>query len=270
MDEFTAIVTYAFRKAVAEHNVEIIQYCLNRGVSVTVDDVKMYIISNDMIGETDLDRDKDGFMLLLNNLPDNAVFDKSIIHSCIGRGNSYYLETILATQKYQHESLQLPHINRLRYVTQDNIRILSRYGIHFGPSIMQAIRMFQSTALLNFIAAGVNLNPYQPEILKFFTKLHQLDPRLGKWEIYLQVVKEMECDAGSYRFTNICEMLNVLISYLTSNQHSITHYLIVKYFITDTFTEVADVSKYILDYYIQLTVGFHVECINYYRGMTKI
>lgn len=262
MSELEAIVSCALSKAVADHDVRIIQYCLNHHAKVTDELIIEYIKkTNRSYGGY---CEEPGFALLINSLPDDTMLDASIMDLCIMHNNSYYLRTVLATHKYHSNSINFPSVYSIGYMSESNINLLIQYGSDPTSKIIEIITEFHCGPLSRLINAGINLNAYLSEILKCFTGLYDCDPTFGK----MQPLPD-----GYYGHSeahlNVRNMCFVLIPYLKSNEHSTTHYLIVQHLIS--INEPTDISQYIWNYYISVTIGVNIQCLEYcYRIIRDI
>lgn len=261
------IVNYALQAAIEKDNYDIVKDCIDHQGTVTVsmliERIKSFDSSSSIRNffyEEDLI-----FKLLLENIPSDAIFNKSAIYDCARNDNMYYLEIILETRRYQYD-IGILYLALLSVrVPQSAVNLLIKHG--FTPSlikVMNLVNSFDHRQLSRLRYADTNLNAYQPNILAHLTSLCNKDPPFELMDWFYPSPGQRR---DPTKYTDVCRTLCGLIQYLRSNPHAASNFMMAKYTITHLLTDIVDISTYIWKQYLACTVGFHSHYINCYQQM---
>lgn len=269
MEDLSDIINYALKKAIGDHNTEMMQKCIDRGAVVVTD---MLISHIRAVGQpTFSHNDYRGvynsqcpiFNLLISNISD--IIPKHIMELYVCHSNPYYLETILQTKKF-HSDPELLSYALSGNIPQYTIDLLIEHkfgGSELDAIIVGTITEFNNDGLSRLIAARVNLLLYQQKIFTFFTTSYKQNPYFTGLTNY------------SIPDYYIKRTFQLLIDYLTSNPYSAMHYLMVQYlrdntlFAPDAFLVVPDIAKCIWGHYLSITTGLHSDYINFYQSTIR-
>lgn len=276
------LVTYALTAAIKKRKYdcdrEVIKDCIEYGAIITIPVIMKYIEKavnprdhNDMPLNYISAYNKDSiFEALIDKLPADTVFDHEMVKACMFNANTYYLETILSTQRYQdnycNNSLVLYHAASDGRVPSHAVHLLVKHGFTTTAVVMDFITCFNSSALLRLIAAGIDLTNHHSAIFTFISSSYQQDPTLitrktNAW-------KDYQVYPGKNNSFYIRDTLKLLIDNLRSNPHAISHFMTLKYLIFEIIQpsiDQSDVSTYIWNQYIDSTIKIYGYYIIEYK-----
>jgi hypothetical protein len=263
MGDLSTIIDYALEKAVQESKEDMICKCIDHGAVIRTEILQLHLQMKECpVGglagyRGSYDSSCPIFKILINNISWTTI-PECLLQQYANHTNPYYLETVLTTKEYEPNSKVLLGALKWGWTPQYTIDLLFKYG--FGTSeldvvILGIIREFYSYGLSKLIATKVNLVPYQYTIFAFFDNLYKQTPNFN--EVFRTKTCHIKCT------------LDLLINYLTTNPHSTTNYMMVRYLRDNTLLGMSDIAESIWHHYLNITVRVHSDYINFYQSITK-
>lgn len=164
MSDIVDIIDYAFNEAITAGRADIMHKCLDNGVKVTNESIK-----NFLYGRITSLRNKDMFHMIIDNAPDDLVFDEFLEYYVnVWDDSFYYVDILLKTNRYNKFNYKI--FEKGTRSANNDLRELILRSFNLQFMVIQCIMNFNYDTLL-ILNQRIKIDPCQKAIYNIFSNI---------------------------------------------------------------------------------------------------